>query len=149
MRFKGRLLSVNSTFQSLCSDRLQHKGLTTGSSQNHTTRKIITQRYRKPLLIACEAPLLYDRGNFYPINDRTPLITLRYLLMSTFSSWLIRTRFVPTRIRSSFLSFSRLSRSLECPWCWMRTQSLFISPKFKRMKSTESSTVPESFSLMI
>lgn len=69
--------------------------------------------------------------------------------------------------RSSSLSFSRRSRSRECPynhtwpsslnaldqkqttqhrasgtWCCMRTHSLFISAKFKSTKSMESCTFP-------
>ena len=46
------------------------------------------------------------------------------------SSWLRRTRFTPTRIRSSSLSFSLFFLSLEAPWDCNRTQSRFVSTKF-------------------
>lgn len=65
-----------------------------------------------------------------------------YMSRSTPSSWLSRTRFVPTRIRSSFRSISRFSRSLEWPWCWSRTHSLFISMKLVRTKLIESCKLP-------
>lgn len=71
-------------------------------------------------------------------------LTFLYLSISIHSSWLSRTRLVPTKIRSSRLSCSRFVRSLVWPWCCMRTQSLFISEKFRRIKSMESSTVPYS-----
>lgn len=74
-------------------------------------------------------------------------LTFLKLSISMLSSWLSLTRLVPTRILSSLLSCSRLSRSRECPWCWMRTHSLFISEKFSRIKSIVSRTVPVSVSL--
>lgn len=74
------------------------------------------------------------RGSFYFIP------TLRYLSRLILSSWDSRTRLVPTRILSSSLSLSLLSRSRECPWCCIRTHSLFISAKFISTKSTASFT---------
>ena len=68
--------------------------------------------------------------------------TCLYLSTLTPSSWLRRTRFVPTRIRSSCLSFSLFSRSRLWPWCCIRTQSLFISAKLSRTKSMESLMSP-------
>ena len=65
-------------------------------------------------------------------------MTLWYKSRSTPSSWLSRTRFVPTRIRSSRRSISRFSWSREWPWCCKRTQSLFISIKLVRTKDIES-----------
>ena len=67
---------------------------------------------------------------------------------STDSSCERRTKLVPTRMRSSMRSFSLLSFSLVCPWCCMRTHSLFISPKFCRMKSMESATSPSRSSVL-
>jgi hypothetical protein len=65
-----------------------------------------------------------------------------YISRSTPSSWLSRTRLVPTRIRRSRRSCSRLSRSREWPWCCSRTQSLFISMKLVRTKPIESARLP-------
>ena len=73
--------------------------------------------------------------------------TFLYLSASTESNCDKRTMFVPTKSLNSSLSLSLLSFWLECPWCCIRTQSLFISAKFKRMNSMESSTVPECSSL--
>ena len=66
-----------------------------------------------------------------------------YIARSIFSNCDRRTRFVPTRIRNSILSRSFFSRSLLWPWCCIRTQSLFISAKFRSIKSIESSTYNE------
>ena len=57
------------------------------------------------------------------------------------------TRFFPTRSLSSFLSFSLLALSLTGPWCFIRTQSLFISVKFCRTNSTASAVVLSSSTL--
>lgn len=70
------------------------------------------------------------------------LHTFLYVSTSTPSSWLKRTRFVPTKIRSSCRSRSRFSLNLEWPWCCIRTHNLFISAKLSKMKSIESLTVP-------
>ena len=69
---------------------------------------------------------------------------LRYISTPTLSSWLSLTRFVPTRILSSILSFSLLSFSLVWPWCCILTHSLFISAKLRSMKSMLSSILPGS-----
>ena len=66
-----------------------------------------------------------------------------YIAKSMLSNWDNLTRLVPTRIRSSILSLSFFSRSLLWPWCCMRTHNLFISAKFRRIKSIESSTFKE------
>ena len=67
-------------------------------------------------------------------------LTVLYLSKVTPSSCDRTDRLVPTRIFSSRRSFSLLSFSLVWPWCCIRTQSLFISAKFRRMKSRESCT---------
>lgn len=69
-------------------------------------------------------------------------IVRRYISRSTPSSWLNRTKLVPTRIRSSRRSISLRSRSRESPECCSRTQSLFISIKLVRTKPIESWRFP-------
>ena len=68
--------------------------------------------------------------------------TCLYLSTLTPSSWLRRTRLVPTRILSSCRSFSLFSLSRLWPWCCIRTHNLFISAKFSRTKSMESLISP-------
>mmetsp|Transcript_8988 Transcript_8988/g.28407 ORF Transcript_8988/g.28407 Transcript_8988/m.28407 type:complete len:202 (-) Transcript_8988:468-1073(-) len=58
------------------------------------------------------------------------------------SSWLTRTRLVPTKMRRSCRSASRFALARERFWCWMRTHSRFISAKFCSTKSSASCTVP-------
>lgn len=76
-------------------------------------------------------------------------LTCLYLSTLTPSSWLRRTRFVPTRILSSCLSRSLFSLSRLWPWCCIRTQSLFISAKFSSTKSIESLMSPVVSSLQL
>lgn len=68
--------------------------------------------------------------------------TCLYLSTLTPSSWLRRTRLVPTRILSSCRSFSLFSLSRLWPWCCILTHNLFISAKFRRTKSIESLMSP-------
>lgn len=68
--------------------------------------------------------------------------TCLYLSTLTPSSWLRRTKLVPTRILSSCRSFSLFSLSRLWPWCCILTHNLFISAKFRRTKSMESLMSP-------
>lgn len=68
--------------------------------------------------------------------------TCLYFSTLTPSSWLSRTRLVPTRILNSCRSFSLFSLSRLWPWCCILTHNLFISAKFRRTKSTESLISP-------
>ena len=75
-------------------------------------------------------------------KQQTQTHTCLYFSTLTPSSWLRRTRLVPTRILSSCRSFSLFSRSRLWPWCCIRTHNLFISAKFRRTKSMESLMSP-------
>lgn len=77
------------------------------------------------------------------------ILTFLKVGVSMYSSWLSRTKLVPTSSLSSPLSCSRCSRLRVCPWCCILTHSLFISAKFICMNSTESSTVPDSSALSV
>lgn len=89
---------------------------------------------------ALEYATLCAHGDFG--LDVAKALTSLYISLVTPSSELMRTRLVPTRIRSSLRSFSRWALSRVWPWCCIRTQSLFISEKLSRMKSIESWIVP-------
>lgn len=79
---------------------------------------------------------------FYNSVVRQQRPTCLYFSTLTPSSWLSRTRLVPTRILNSCRSFSLFSLSRLWPWCCILTHNLFISAKFRRTKSMESLISP-------